>query len=163
MLISRRILPQGLAHRSGVADHALVAYDFGQFNLLDCPRKPVRVPFDFDRLRESAQSRLDEYWDDAAFCSLLQSHSAEDAFQMLSKAAEFALQTLDALPSACVPKSQLWLPRVAKSVSKSAAQSQSILLTRSRRLYRRLAQLQLDSGNVALQTKCYHGLAALSP
>lgn len=101
-----------------------------------------------------------QVWNEPSFLALLRRAATDAALQALSASAEFALQSDDHKSCDYAPGSLA--PVRFRGVAKSAQQSETILLSRVRRLHRLCLQLQRELDHVALRRICLRGLVALA-
>ncbi|CAE7645061.1 unnamed protein product [Symbiodinium sp. KB8] len=137
-LASRQLSAEALYTFEGIADHRGTAYDMrfaGPRGFSGPPRSPLHAA-------DVSPSRWDAVWRpcDASFKAALGT-DVEEAWSILSSAAEEALAGPTSRSSCCARHST-WRPQRERDVHKAADGAESLLLTRMRRLQRRLAHLR---------------------
>mmetsp|Transcript_42212 Transcript_42212/g.100601 ORF Transcript_42212/g.100601 Transcript_42212/m.100601 type:complete len:1314 (+) Transcript_42212:1316-5257(+) len=146
-LASRQLSAEALYTFEGIADHRGTAYDMrfaGPRGFSGPSRSPLNAA-------DVSPSRWDAVWRpfDASFKAALDT-DVEEAWSILSSAAEEALAGPTFHSPGCARHST-WRPRCERDVHKAADGTESLLLTRMRRLQRRLAHMRRVPQDVQLR------------
>ena len=100
----------------------------------------MRTPL-VDTLTPEIASNFQYIWNESSFQTALAEHDLNEAWTLLSNAAEQAMTNHNGHVSATIPRAAPWKPRRPSEVHKAATVSESFVLRRLRRLCRRLQQL----------------------
>ena len=162
-LSSKHLYPFKLTHVEGVADHLAVIYAFHSLFSFTCWSGPQRQQICSDQLTVDLDRQFETIWNEDLFLSTLQNQGTNEAYCLLSKAAEQTLAGLQPAKKKACPRAQPWQPTVKLSQHQAAKQTESVLLHRLRRLHRRFQQALQRPLDELLVQKCYQGIQQLKP
>ena len=160
-LCCKKLFPTVLNHYPGIADHWLVSYTFDHLVPIATWSSPHRLQFQPKLSLDDVGAKFLDLWCPDLFNTALTSFNIDEAYRLLSDAAEHSLAGHSESSHNNVPRAQMWQPVMPGTTHKAAQQHESVLLRQLRRLERRLSHCVKMPSDVALSQKCVRNLRSL--